>query len=318
MLARTPYHAGHVPFPDTIPSRIEARDTAEARGDKPSMTSGTPRMAQPDRPQLDAQWWITLAQRLNIEEKVEQFFHDATTPHNVLDRVAEVDGDMPYILFVLVRHWIPVVLPPPGRERVAKHDPDYWLESAHILEAAVTRLRELKPLIDLLTTPNPLAPKPAPSASPVVEVELANMLQDIAKVAGSYGGPDYTSTIKNFDPIPLRQTQPFKHNKKHSAELWVVFLLREHFRTLNLGKDRYWPLLTDVVTAAGIRQPNDSPFTPGELKSWWTKNWPRTYTLLKEKSDDGLPVVHTAYQSDYEWFQSWFMWELSQAAGPGR
>ena len=68
------------------------------------------RMAQPDLPQPDAQWWLRLAQRLNIKDQVEQFFHDATTPHNVLDRVAEVDGDMQYILFVLVRHWIPIVL----------------------------------------------------------------------------------------------------------------------------------------------------------------------------------------------------------------
>ena len=45
------------------------------------------RMAQPDLPQPDAQWWITLAQRLNIKDKVEQFFHEATTPHNVVDRV---------------------------------------------------------------------------------------------------------------------------------------------------------------------------------------------------------------------------------------
>ena len=149
------------------------------------MTTVMARMAQPDLPHPDAQWWLRLAQRLNIKDKVEQFFHDATTPHNVLDRVVEVDGDMQYILFVLVRHWIPIVLPPPGRERVTKHDQDYWLESAQILEAAVTRLRELKPLIDLLTTVNPFEPKPAPSASPVVEVELANMLQDIAKVAGS-------------------------------------------------------------------------------------------------------------------------------------
>lgn len=294
------------------------RSPTDPRRDHASETTVMTPMTQPDRPHLDARWWIALAQRLHIEEKVEQFFDNATTPHTVLDRVAEVDGDMPYILFVLVRHWIPIVLPPPGRERVSKHDPDYWLESAQILNAAVTRLRELKPLIDLLTTVNPFEPKSAPSPSPVVEVELANMLQDIAKVAGSYGGPDYTSIIKDFDPIPIRQTQPFKHNKKHSAELWVVFLLREHFRTLNLGKDRYWPLLTDVITAAGIRQPNDHPFTPGELKSWWTKNWPRTYTLLKEKSGDGLPTVHTAYQSDYEWFQSWFGWELSQPAGPGR
>ncbi|MDD9859014.1 MAG: hypothetical protein OXU40_01015 [Nitrospira sp.] len=274
-------------------------------------------MSQPDTHHVDRQWWIALAHRLNIKEQVEQFFHNANRPPAVLDRVAAARGDMYYILFVLVRHWIPVVLPPPGRERMSKHDPDYWLESAQILEAAVVRLRELKPLIDLLAADNPFEPrKPAP-ASPVIEVELANMLQGIADVAGHYGGPDYTSIIKNFDPVPLRQTQPFKHNKKHSAELWVVFLLREHFRALGMGKDRYWPLITDTVTAADIRQPNDHPFTAGELKSWWTKNWPRTYTMLQEKSE-GLPAIHTAYQSDYHWFQSWFAWELSHAASLDR
>ncbi len=274
-------------------------------------------MSRPDARRLDTQWWIALAQRLTINEQVERFFHNANTPPAVPDRVAAVHGDMHYILFVLVRHWIPVVLPPPGRERLSKHDPDYWLESAQILEAATVRLRELKPLIDLLAADNPFAPvKPAP-ASPVIEVELANMLQGIADVAGRYGGPDYTSIIKNFDPVPLCQTQPFKHNKKHSAELWVVFLLREHFRALGMGKDRYWPLITDVVAAAGIRQPNEHPFTGGELKSWWTKNWPRTYTLLQEKSE-GLPAIHTAYQRDYTWFQSWFTWELSHAAPSGR
>ncbi len=235
----------------------------------------------------------------------------------MLDRVAEVHGDIHYILFVLVRHWIPIVLPPPGRERMSKHDPDYWLESARILETATIRLRELKPLIDLLTTANPFDHGKAAAAPPVIEVELANMLQGIAEVAGSYGGPDYTSIIKNFDPVPLCQTQPFKHNKKHSAELWVVFLLREYFRTLGMGKDRYWPLIADVVAAAGIRQPNDHPLTAGELKSWWMKNWPRTYTMLKEKSDGPL-TGHTAYQSDYEWFQAWFAWERSQSATADR
>ena len=78
------------------------------------------------------------------------------------------------------------------------------------------------------------------------------MLQGIAESAGTYGGPDYTSVIKTFDPVPLRQTQPFKHNKKNSAELWVVFLLREHFRSVGLGKDRYWPLVAGLCAAAGI------------------------------------------------------------------
>ncbi len=274
-------------------------------------------MSQPDTRPLDTPWWIALAQRLNIKDQVERFFHNASTPPSVLNRVATVHGDIHYILFVLVRHWIPIVLPPPGRERLSKHDPDYWLESAHILEAATVRLRELKPLIDLLTADNPFEPRKEASASPVIEVELANMLQGLADVAGHYGGPDYTSIIKNFHPVPLRQTQPFKHNKKHSAELWVVFLLREHFRALGMGKDRYWPLTTDVIAAAGIRQPNDHPFTAGELKSWWTKNWPRTYTMLQEKNE-GLPAIRTAYQSDYQWFQSWLTWERSHSANPDR
>jgi hypothetical protein len=147
----------------------------------------------------------------------------------------------------------------------------------------------------------------------VVEVELASMLEGIAEVAGSYGGPDFTSRIKNFDPIPLRQIQPFKHNKKHSAELWVVFLMREHFKALGLGKDRYWPLIADVVSAAGIHQPNNQPYPAGELKSWWTKNWPRTYTLLTEKSE-GAQSTTTAYKSDYSWFQAWFAWQSSQGS----
>ena len=256
-------------------------------------------------------WWLDLAKHLGVYEKARAFFHEAARPNGALVQIEKVGGDLNYILFVLLRHWIPVVLPPPGRERAAKHDPDYWLESAQILRAAVARLRELKPLIDLLTTPTPFA-QTSHRSNPVVEVELATMLEGIAEVAGQYGGPDYTSVIKKFDPVPLRQTQPFKHNKKHSAELWVVFLLREHFRALGMGKDRYWPLIAIVVEAAGIRQPNDQPYPPGELKSWWTKNWPRTYTLLKEKGE-GTYSMHTAYQSDYDWFRSWFAWQCARS-----
>ena len=71
--------------------------------------------------------------------------------------MAQVGGQVEYVLFVLVRYWIPVVLPPPGRERASKGDPDYWLESEEILKAAAVRLRELKPLIELLTAANPLS-----------------------------------------------------------------------------------------------------------------------------------------------------------------
>ncbi len=265
-------------------------------------------MTDPQTPQPQADWWVALAQHLGVEDKAQRFFHEAQA-NQVLDHIVEVKGDIHYIMFVLLRHWIPVVLPPPGRERLTKHDPDYWLESSQILHSAVVRLRELKPLIDLLTTPHPFEQETA-TTSPVVEVELATMLEGIAQIAGSYGGPDFTSIIKNFHPVPLRQTQPFKHNKKHSAELWVVFLLREHFRALGMGKDRYWPLIGDVVAAAGIHQPNNQPYHAGELKSWWTKNWPRTFTTLNEKAE-GTHGIHTAYQNDYQWFQPWFAWQLS-------
>lgn len=256
-----------------------------------------------------ARWWTALAGRHGVADRTEQFFRQGLGPQNALDRAAQEGGDLDYILFTLIRHWIPPVLPPAGQERTAKNDSDYWLESEHILKAAVGRLRELKPVIDMLTTPSPLD-MPADSPRSEVEVELANMLEGIAEVVGEYGGPDYTSIIKNFDPIPLRQTQPFKHNKKHSAELWVVFLLREHFRNLGLGKDRAWKLIAQLVDAANIFQSDDQPSTPEALKSWWTKNWPRTYTLLTEKGNQG-DAKSTAYQSDYEWFRAWFNWQTA-------
>lgn len=259
-------------------------------------------------------WWMAMARRLGLVERVQSFFSQALGRANTLERLDHVGADLNYILFVLIRYWIPPVLPPSGRERLTKNDPDYWLESEHILKAAVARLRELKPLIELLTAPKPLADTQAPSSAgstPVVEVELAKMLEGIAEVAGSYGGPDYTSVIKDFHPVPLRQTQPFKHNKKNSAELWVVFLLREHFKALGLGKDRYWPLIAGVIAAAGIRQPNGHPYVPDELKSWWQKNWPRTYTQF---GHDGTAAESSgeAYKHDFRWFQAWFTWQSSR------
>ena len=258
-----------------------------------------------------ATWWANLARRHDVEDKAQVFFANGLGSDRALERVDREGGDPDYVLFVLLRHWIPPVLPPPGRERTSKSDPDYWLESEQILKAAVARLRELKPVIDLLTTPNPLAQETTPPP-PMVEVELARMLEGIAEITGSYGGPDYTSIVKHFDPIPLKQTQPFKHNKRHSAELWVAFLLREHFRSMGLGKDRAWRLIADVVAAAEIVQSNGQPYSPGELKSWWTKNWPRTYTTLKEKNSR-LDAPHSAYQSDYQWFKAWFAWQTEQS-----
>ena len=125
--------------------------------------------------------------------------------------------------------------------------------------------------------------------------------------------PDYTSVIKTFDPVPLRQTQPFKHNKKNSAELWVVFLLREHFRSLSIGKDRYWPLVAGLCAAAGITNPNGQIYGPDELKSWWQKNWPRTYTQL-EPTQAGPDLSGAAYQQDFDWFVSWIEWQRKRTS----
>lgn len=265
------------------------------------------------RPEMKC-WWIGLAIRLGIGDRVQNFFKHALGSDGALARVEKVGGNARYILFVLLRYWVPTALPPAGRERLTKNDPDYWLESEQILRAAVTRLRELKPLIELLTAPNPLTRESTsltPAAQPVVEVELARMLEGIAEVAGSYGGPDYTSVIKHFDPIPLKQTHPFKHNKKNSAELWVIFLVREHFKSLGLGKDRYWPLIADIAAASGIVHSTGQPHTPDELKSWWQKNWPRTYTQLEQQTAHPESTI-MAYRQDFEWFREWWSWQRSR------
>lgn len=255
-------------------------------------------------------WWIGMGDRLHVADRAQSFFKGAVAG-GLLDRIAQVGGQVDYILFVLMRYWVPTVLPPAGRERLTKNDPDYWLESEQILKAAAARLRELKPLIELLTTPSPLSEAPSGkgiSPSPVAELELSNIVEGIAEAAGSYGGPDYTSIVKAFDPVPLRQTQPFKHNKKHSAELWVVFLLREHFRSFGLGKDRYWPLIAPLCTAAGILNQNGQAYGPDELKSWWQKNWPRTYTQLEQKRESA-DSGGAAYEQDLGWFQAWINWQ---------
>ena len=93
------------------------------------------------------EWWRAMGRRLQVEDRVEAFFRRALGVSQALAGVAHAGGEVEYVLFVLVRYWIPVVLPPPGRERASKGDPDYWLESEQILKAAAVRLRELKPLI---------------------------------------------------------------------------------------------------------------------------------------------------------------------------
>ena len=88
-------------------------------------------------------WWCGMGARLAVLERAQSFF-TAIQAGSHLDRIAQVGAQADYVLFVLMRYWVPTVLPPPGCERLTKNDPDYWLESEHILKAAALRLRELK------------------------------------------------------------------------------------------------------------------------------------------------------------------------------
>src|SRR5689334_16254260 len=124
------------------------------------------------------QWWTGMGERLQVLDRAEAFFNSAAAG-GLLERIGQLGGTADYILFVLMRYWVPTVLPPAGRERMTKNDPDYWLESEQILKAAAARLRELKPLIELLTTPSPLSDTPpgkSISPAPVAELELSNIV----------------------------------------------------------------------------------------------------------------------------------------------
>ena len=81
--------------------------------------------------------------------------------------------------------------------------------------------------------------------------------------------------MKAFDPVPLRQTQPFKHNKKHSAELGWCSCCGNIF-VVPAWKGPLLPLVAPLCTA-GILTQGGQAYGPDELKSWWQKNWPRIY-----------------------------------------
>ena len=272
-------------------------------------------MLTPARWAQFASWWRDAAKRLGVEPQCEAFLSPESGGMEALMKVAGARGDLDYVLFVLLRYWVPPILPPVGKERMAKSDADYWIESEQVLKQAVNRLRELRPFLQMLTeshpgpNPQPAVPQPQEDSSSPPELDLSALLEGIAEAAGRLGGPDYTSVVKSLNSTPFRQVVHFRHNKKHSTEVWVVFLLKEHLRSLGLGKDRAWPIVCEVVTAAGVRSAEGKPYQPDELKSWWTKQWPRSYALLTAK-DASVQPGEFAYQSDYLWFQAWMPHQL--------
>jgi len=255
-------------------------------------------------------WWSETAKRLGVGPQCEAFLAPSSGAAEALTKVAHTGGDLHYVMFVMLRYWVPPILPPAGKERLVKGDPDYWIESEKILKQAVSRLRELRPFLTMLTEPHPgPAPQSHESGQAPPELDLSALLEGIAGAAGKLGGPDYTSVIKSLNSTPFRQLIHFRHNKKHSTEVWVVFLLKEHLRSVGLGKDRAWPIVCEVITAAGVRNTDGERYQPDELKSWWTKQWPRTYALLAPK-DAAVQPTEYAYQSDYQWFQAWMTHQI--------
>jgi hypothetical protein len=250
-------------------------------------------------------WWTDTATRLGVGSYCVQFFMPGSGAIEALTKVTQAQGDLDYVLFVLIRYWVPPILPPMGKERITKSEADYWIESEQILKQAVARLRELRPFLQMLTESGP---RPKTEARGP-ELDLSALLEGIAEAAGRLGGPDYTSVIKSLNSTPFRQLIHFRHNKKHSTEVWVIFLLKEHLRSVGLGKDRAWPIVCDVITAAGIRNAEGQVYEPDELKSWWTKQWPRAYALLAPKDAEVQPTEY-AYQSDYQWFQTWMSYQI--------
>src|SRR2546427_3127846 len=175
-----------------------------------------------------------------------------------LMKVHGAQGDLDYVLFVMIRYWVPPILPPAGKERTVKSDPDYWTESERTLKQAVSRLRELRPFLQMLTESHP-GPNPQPQGAQAQgdnpstpELDLSALLEGIAGAAGRLGGPGYTPVIKSLNSTPFRPGVHFRHNKKHSTEVWGGFLLKEHLRTVGLGKDRAWPIVRALVTGGGV------------------------------------------------------------------
>ncbi|MEP6959862.1 MAG: hypothetical protein ABI980_14125, partial [Nitrospirota bacterium] len=70
-------------------------------------------------PALEA-WWNRIGERLHVADRAQAFFIEMRTTH-LFDRIAQVGGQFDYIFFVLMRYWVPTVLPPPGRERLTKN-----------------------------------------------------------------------------------------------------------------------------------------------------------------------------------------------------
>ena len=133
--------------------------------------------------------------------------------------LAQVGGQVEYLLVPPARahYWIPVELPPPGRERASKGDPDYWLESEQILQSCSggATARAEADFIELLTAANPLTLGCGFGSAAGRGGRTSQYVSGQGQMRRELWRPGLYLRSKTFDPVPLRQTQPFKHNKKN-------------------------------------------------------------------------------------------------------
>ena len=141
-----------------------------------------------------ASWWRQTAKRLGVDTQCESFLAPESGGMEALMKVHGAQGDLDYVLFVMIRYWVPPILPPAGKERTVKSDPDYWTESERILKQAVSRLRELRPFLQMLTeshpgpNPQPHSPQAQGDSPPTPELDLSALLEGIAGAAGGSAG----------------------------------------------------------------------------------------------------------------------------------
>ena len=139
-------------------------------------------------------WWQHTAKRLGVDAQCDSFLAPESGGMEALMKVHGAKGDLDYVLFVLIRYWVPPILPPAGKERTVKSDPDYWIESERLLKQAVKRLRELRPFLQMLTEPHP-GPNPQPHSpqaqedSPSTpELDLSALLEASPGLPGGSAG----------------------------------------------------------------------------------------------------------------------------------
>jgi hypothetical protein len=113
---------------------------------------------------------------------------------------------------------------------------------------------------------------------------------------GELPGPDSISVIKQFSPALLRQTEFFKRDKKHSADLGWSSCCVNTFVCLGFGKACYWLLVAPINAVRGIlNQTERSVYSSRRAEILVAKELAADLYELEQKqeaSESGGAVMH--------------------------